>query len=334
MYLGILSLPTRVEKAGRNLGSESNVIAQLKSVVRPPRMWLKRKIYLWKFNRLFEAYREAIPGRIEVRPEIAPKESNEVLWKKLKESAPSANFVEVDLGSAQIQKGYQKYLSEFSGIYDGFGHIQEKALEHFLTLELFNFERVERYCDIASAKSPIGKAIAQRHPRAELWKQDLLYKTSIKDRIIGGFAQNLNDVASGFFDALALHCSFEHFYGSADGDFMLEVNRILSAKGACLVLPLYLDARHSVYFDPTVTGLDELRAFDSEALLLAVPHYHQSHGRFYDPQSVAKRVITRIPHALKCTFIRFTNQDKIASSVYLNFGLCLHRENSIFMDKK
>ncbi len=101
-----------------------------------------------------------------------------------------------------------------------------KALEHALGLELLDFSRVRRYCDVASCASPIQKTFAAHYPQVEFWTQDLTYQDDLSCFRLGGFAQDMKSVSKGFFDAMTLHNSFEHFMGSADGDFIGEVDRV------------------------------------------------------------------------------------------------------------
>ncbi len=223
----------------------------------------------------------------------------------------------------------REYWKRFASHYARIGAAREKALEHALSFELLDFCRVRRYCDVASARSPIQKALEQDYPAVESFRQDLLYETDLRRRIVGGFAQNMAEIADGFFDALTLHCSFEHFFGSADQEFLPEVDRVLSARGACLILPLYLADSHCVYFDPTVVSPGGLEGYDDKAELRAAWRYRQEHGRFYSPEALGERLLGRLPNGLRVTLLRFLGGSSVDPSVYLNFGMVLHRNESI-----
>lgn len=203
-------------------------------------------------------------------------------------------------------------------------------MEHALTFELLDFSRVRRYCDVAAAASPIEYALTTEWSQVEYWKQDMLYKTDMNCKIIGGLAQAMQSVEPYFFDALTLHCSFEHFCGSSDVEFLIEVDRILSSIGACLILPLYVAATHRIFFDPTTVSVDQVSKFDLEGELRPVYGFRQEHGRFYSAVSLVSRLLKQLPSTLRATLIRFTEQDLVDSGIYLNFALVLHRPDSIF----
>jgi hypothetical protein len=139
----------------------------------------------------------------------------------------------------------------------------------------------------------------------------------------------MTDIEDGFFDALTLHCSYEHFAGKADVEFLAEVDRVLSSKGACLILPLYIAAEHRIYFDPSLVTPESLQSYDRESALCALWHYRQEHGRYYSPESLWTRVLGKLPSGLAATLLCFTNQASIHPSIYVRFGLVLHRRSSI-----
>jgi hypothetical protein len=139
-------------------------------------------------------------------------------------------------------------------------------------------------------------------------------------------------IAPGFFDALTLHCSFEHFEEAADVEFLAEVDRVLSPLGACLIVPLYLADTHRVYLDPTTVSPDRVRAYDAEAELRPVYRYRQDHGRFYSPETLATRLLAQLPATLDATLLRFREQAVVDSGIYIEFGLVLHRPQSILRD--
>ncbi len=206
-----------------------------------------------------------------------------------------------------------------------------KALEHALGLELLDFSRVQRYCDVASCASPIQKTFALHYPQVEFWVQDLTYQDDLPHFQLGGFAQNMSAIPDGFFDALTLHNSFEHFMGSADSEFMREVDRVLSPIGACLILPLYVASTPRIYFDPVAVGPSLLRTYDKEAKLISVRGFaNQEHARCYDAATLQERLISRIPPTLEATILDFAGGETIAPDMFPEFALVLHRPQSIF----
>ena len=141
--------------------------------------------------------------------------------------SPRVRWRNVSLSSGPLRDSLDAYFERHRELY-GIDKGRGKALEHAMGLELLDFNRVKRYCDVASCASPIKKTFAQHYPAVEFWVQDLTYQDDLPHFQLGGFAQNMTSVPDGFFDALTLHNSFEHFMGDADSDFMTEVDRVLS----------------------------------------------------------------------------------------------------------
>lgn len=238
---------------------------------------------------------------------------------------------QVDLSCGELRNSLELYFERHRDAY-GIDKGRGKALEHALGLELLDFSRVQRYCDVASCASPIQQTFAALYPQVEFWAQDLMYEDDLPHRRIGGFAQNMNAVPGGFFDALTLHNSFEHFMGSADIEFMAEVDRLLSPTGACLILPLYVAATHRIYFDPVAVTPSLLRSYDAGAELIPVRGFaNQEHARCYDAATLQERLISRIPPTLEATILDFFGGETISPEMYPEFALMLHRPQSVFV---
>jgi hypothetical protein len=303
----------------------------VKAPARPVVRWVRQGWYAVRFRRALGRLRRDLGRPVTPCRSITTDRSADELWEQLgRQAPPSVARRTVDLAAQPQTLGGGAYWRRYGEHYRRVSQGREKALEHALTFALLDFSRVRRYVDIAAAASPIGHALAAEWPRVEYWKQDLLYRTDPVRRVIGGPAQRMESVAPGSFDALSLHCSFEHFAGPADMEFVGEVDRVLSGVGACLILPLYLAATHRIAFNPTLVAAEQVRRFDAEAELRPTYEYHQEHGRLYSPETLAARLLGRVPPTLRATLIRFTGQDAIDPGIYLNFALVLHRPDSIF----
>ena len=239
-------------------------------------------------------------------------------------------WARVALDSGKMREALTSYFERNAEAY-AIDKGRGKALEHALGLELLDFSRVKRYCDIASCASPIQKTFSSLYPQVEFWVQDLTYEDDLAHFRLGGFAQNMRSVPDGFFDALTLHNSFEHFMGTADSDFMAEADRVLSPIGACLILPLYVAATARIYFDPVAVTTPLLRTYDKEAELIPVRGFaNQEHARCYDAATLQERLISRIPPTLEATIIDFSGGETISPEMFPEFALVLHRRESIF----
>ena len=257
--------------------------------------------------------------------------SHDELAERMKTAvSPRVHWMHVTLDSGEIHNNVERYFQRHQGVYE-IDKGRGKSLEHALGLELLDFNRVKRYCDVASCASPIQKTFAEHYPQVEFWVQDLTYQDDLPHFQIGGFAQNMSSIPDGFFDALTLHNSFEHFMGPADSEFVSEVDRVLSPTGACLILPLYVASTPRIYFDPVAVTPSLLRTYDKEAELIPVRGFaNQEHARCYDAATLQARLISRVPDTLEATIIDFAGGESIAPEMFPEFALVLHRRESIF----
>lgn len=288
---------------------------------------IRKFSYRYQFDNSSRKLQKIYGSRVEITDCVSSKVGADAIWAELAKTLPekvTLKTIEVDQASE-----FRHFWDRHQDLYQSIGNGLEKAVEHELTFRLFDFDRIRRYCDVASSQSPIEQVFKRDHPGIEYWKQDLIYSTDLDRRIIGGFAQNMTDVPSGYFDALALHCSFEHFSGTSDQEFLLEVDRVLNPTGACFIVPLYLDLEARIFVDPTRVSIDAIKEFDPEGKLCLARNYLQEHGRYYSPQTFCDRLLSRLPSGLEATLVRFARLP--AAEVYLSFGLILHRKQSVFI---
>ena len=277
-------------------------------------------------SRLHEELSRHLSPSVRIQFDAEP----ETLWKRMCDAAaPGVARREISLSSSDVARDVTAYWQRYGPSYDRIDQGREKALEHALTFALLDFSAVARYCDVAAATSPIARALARDWPNVEHWTQDLLFETDVALRQVGGLAQEMKDIEAGFFDALTLHCSYEHFEGEGDVEFLAEVDRVLSARGACLIVPLYVADTHRVYFDPTESPIERVRDFDADAELRPLYRYRQEHGRFYSPEALGHRLLAKLPDTLSATLLRFRDQLEVDPGIYVEFGLVLHRPDSI-----
>lgn len=302
------------------------IMNQVKEVLRPVVRGIRRRGTERRYREEVRLLQKEFGNRVAPRGLVQADAGAEDIRAALADFWPG-RIVEVPLPG---KFSGARYWQEFGGLYSGLGNGREKALEHSLSLDLLDFSSVRRHCDVAASVSPFAGAMAKAWPGLEYWRQDCEYQTDWAAKVLGGFAQELRDVPGGFFDTLTLHCSFEHFHGDADSLFVGEVDRILSERGACLILPLYLDTAPKIFFDPLYVSRAEITGYDGEALLAPALEYRQKHGRYYSPQTLAARVAAKLPPGLRATLLDFRGQESVDSGIYLRFGLVLHRERSVF----
>ena len=308
----------------------ARIIDGLKTPLRPAVRWWRARRYARLYHRAMSRLHGELARRLSPSERIAFDAEPDALWKRMCDAAaPGVARREISLSSSHVAREITTYWQRYGPTYDRVDQGREKALEHALTFALLDFSAVARYCDMAAATSPIARALARDRPEVEHWTQDLLFETDMALRRVGGLAQEMKDIEAGFFDALTLHCSYEHFEGDGDVEFLAEVDRVLSERGACLIIPLYVADTHRVYFDPTEVPIDRLRDFDADAELRPLYRYRQEHGRFYSPEALGHRLLAKLPDTLCATLLRFRDQSDVDPGIYLEFGLVLHRPDSI-----
>jgi hypothetical protein len=196
----------------------------------------------------------------------------------------------------------------------------EKALEHFVSLELMPVVPDDVFIDIASCSSPFAD-IVERLDRCTAYRQDLDFPPGLNDRTAGGSAENL-PFADSFFSRMTLHCSFEHFEREADIGFVKEVGRVLRPGGTACILPLYVSEVFHNVTDPGVErpGL----VFDDEAAVTEVRGWRNRFGRFYDVAHLSQRVLRHLG-PLEATIRVIENEKDVAPACYLKFALLLRK---------
>jgi SAM-dependent methyltransferase len=198
----------------------------------------------------------------------------------------------------------------------------EKALEHFVVADLLALRPDDIYVDVASEKSPAPDIYHARFG-CRAYRQDLAYRSGIHGDRIGGSAAAM-PVPDGFATAMGLHCSFEHFEGSADSRFAVEAGRVLRAGGRVAIAPLYLYSHHAVLTDPAVADGQDV-PFDDDAVVHLAPGWNNRHGRFYDAAHLARRV--RDPLGTTASFVvhHIPNAAEADPSCYLRFAALISK---------
>jgi SAM-dependent methyltransferase len=248
----------------------------------------------------------------------------------------SADEVQVALEAAGVRvtplrvnpEAYRDYVeranySQFTGYYAlNRPSFAEKSFEHFLASQLLALRPGAVYIDVASDTSPAPEIYSNVFG-VQSWRQDIGYATGIVGNRIGGDAAAM-PLADGFADAMALHCSFEHFEGDSDVRFVAECARLLRTGGRVCILPLYVSTRYSIMTDPGVYGWGESPTFEPDATTYSHAGYGQRHARFYDAAHLKSRVLNG-PGNLIPTIHRVTNLSEIAATSYLHFALTLEK---------
>ena len=187
---------------------------------------------------------------------------------------------------------YEKYVDDAgyrNNSYYQFGNNpswRKKTLEHYITYKYFGLNQDSLVIDIASASSIFPEILEKHH--INVYRQDLIYNSNLEKGIIGGNATDI-PLEDEFATHLFLHCSFEHFEGNDDVDFIREAHRLLKPGGKLVVVPLYFLPEHTVFTDPRFSR-DHIH-FDKNASIVYLRKYNNRYGRHYSSAVFKKRIL-------------------------------------------
>jgi hypothetical protein len=248
-------------------------------------------------------------------------------------TAMEAHGVAVEtLDLRRFVEGHRLHLRmpDYSGEYRTYGGsmihcLLEKSLEHYLSFALAEPQAGQTAVDIGSCKSVVPE-ILRRVYGVQCYEQDLEYPAGVHGWKVGSSAAQI-PLPDASVDFMTLHCTFEHFEGSADTGFVQECARLLRPGGRVIILPLYLNANHC-----NVTGeIDPDRrtgiGFDRDASHhCLIPEWQNRFGRHYSPSALIERVLQ--PAAalgLNRRLLRVSHWDEIDPRLWLRWILVLQK---------
>lgn len=200
----------------------------------------------------------------------------------------------------------------------------EKALEHYLSLEILNLSMEDTLIDIASDISPFIE-IAKSKYRCRVYRQDLYYPKGIHGNIIGSRASQI-PLPDDSVTKMTLHCSFEHFEGNEDIDFIREAGRLLMPAGEAIILPLYISSQPIILTSPKYAYRYRTINFDKRVPIMYVKGLGLPFVRFYDQSSFYERIIRAASkHGLSTKVLFFDNVAEIDPRCYVNFALLMKK---------
>jgi SAM-dependent methyltransferase len=192
--------------------------------------------------------------------------------------------------------------------------LPEKALEHYLSLQLLALTPADTCVDVASQDSPFADLL-RAQVGCRVYRQDLEYPAGLHGDRIGGDAARL-PLPADSVTAMTLHCSFEHFEGRSDVEFLREASRVLKPGGKVCILPLYLRDEYLNVLDPLAP--DGLHP-DDGAKIYSVRRWPGGRfARFYSPEVFGQRVTQAVP--LQLRLYRLTNPQAAGPDCYLRYA--------------
>lgn len=208
-----------------------------------------------------------------------------------------------------------EYRSRYPGYYAA--NLPEKSLEHFLGLSFLNLQPGDAFVDVAAEDSPVAE-IFGRLTGCTAYAQDIMYPPGLHGHRLGCDASAF-PLPNGFFTKSLASCSIEHFEQDADTRFFLEMERLLRPGGRIVVAPLYIHTQPFCQTDP-INAVSAKLAFEEFERVCAVEGWGNRHGRFYSPQTLMSRIVSRTP-SLRYTVLRLIDAQSIDESIYARFAL-------------
>ncbi len=214
---------------------------------------------------------------------------------QLKATGLKVSALPVDEAALQAYIDKANYPGQYPRYYANSSHfLKHKIFQHAITCQLAPPEKGQIWMDVASSSSPFAE-ILMRHEGVVAYRQDLSYPKGVHGLTIGGNAANI-PLPDASIDRISLHCSFEHFEGDSDSGFIQEAGRILKPGGIACIVPIYLCDQRHILSNPRYWFERGIPA-EADTPVAVSGIFWESHGRFYDAQSLNARVIQP---ALKC----------------------------------
>jgi Methyltransferase domain len=240
------------------------------------------------------------------------------------------NVQEWDL-SPFVQK-FSDYikLPEYAGSYREYGgkdhcSFLEKALEHFLSFKITQPAPGNIFVDVGSCVSVVPE-ILRRYHGCDCYVQDLELPPGVHGWNVGSNAAEI-PLPDASIDGMTLHCTFEHFEGKADSQFVRECARLLKTGGKAVILPLYVNLHWT-----NITGeIDEdkrgmIQFDDAASYFCVIPEWHNRFGRHYSSKSLLDRVLkVAFNCGLNVRLLRVINFETIHPDLWLKWIVVLEK---------
>ncbi|MGH9526530.1 MAG: methyltransferase domain-containing protein [Terriglobales bacterium] len=178
----------------------------------------------------------------------------------------------------------------------------EKKLQYYLSAAALQLTPQDRLLDVASQGSAFP-GYARRIVGCDVYRQDLIYPPG-RPHYLPGDAGSL-PVEDGFFTAMTLHCSFEHFERDSDTRFIREAARVLRPGGRVCIVPLYMSTAPAERYLQTIPNGDAPRQLGPGCEFC----------RDYSPESLQERILAPAAGYFRATVFRMANLAAIQAAL-------------------
>lgn len=204
--------------------------------------------------------------------------------------------------------------------YMGADLLNEKLLEHWVSLELLKLKKDDVLIDVGSAVSPFHEYVACTIG-CTTYSLDLDYPAGVHGNRIGCSADAI-PLPDESVTAMTLHCTIDHFEGEADRRSIREAARVLKPGGAVCVLPVYFAEEPTNICDPRRYAPSA--RFDASSTVRRVSGYGNRFGRFYSVESFRERLI-EASGSMRPTLYSIEGDQAAIPNNYLHYALLLRK---------
>jgi len=217
-------------------------------------------------------------------------------YKDLRVSGFNCEVSLLELNRQKYVKWVKKYFPDYRKIHQDI--CSKKLIELYTTFFLLKIKHDETYMDAAGGKYSYVDKIKS--------KKGLLQDIRISEKLKEHFPKKVSFIESDAgkiplknesMDCISCHHSFEHFQGNSDIKFIKEIQRLLSKKGRCAIIPMLIGNKYievsdredfKKHFDRSSKKL-----IDKTAILPGGKH-SGNFARIYDIQAFQRRVLKNI----------------------------------------
>jgi ubiquinone/menaquinone biosynthesis C-methylase UbiE len=175
--------------------------------------------------------------------------------------------------------------------------ITRKAIEHFVSFELFAPMAGKTFLDVAASTSPVTRILRDIYGFEQVYRQDLNFTEDQHKKDPYTLVSDATKIplADGSVDAISLHNSWEHFEGAADTDFLREAGRLLRPGGRLCILPIDFSRQTTVLTSPGVwftkyRNVKTPPVFDPRAVIFIREQKLQRQEKLWSPSDFASAV--------------------------------------------
>jgi len=217
-------------------------------------------------------------------------------YKELKASGFNCEISLLELNHQKYVKWVKKYFPDYKKIHQNI--YSKKLIELYTTFFLLKIKHDETYMDAAGGKYSYIDKIKS--------KKRLLQDIRIPKKLKEHFPKKVNFIESDAgkiplknesICCISCHHSFEHFQRNSDIKFIKEVQRLLSKKGRCAIIPIligdkYIEVNDKKDFKKHFDKLSK-KLIDKTAILPGGKH-SGNFARIYDINAFQRRVLKNI----------------------------------------